>query len=61
MPILYLILLLAILGVVMYLINKHIPMDEPYKKLLNWVVIIAVVIWLLREFGVFGYLRDVSV
>jgi len=61
MPILYLILLLAILGVVMYLINKHIPMDEPYKKLLNWVVIIAVVIWLLREFGVFHYLRDVTV
>jgi len=61
MPILYLILLLAILGVVMYLINKYIPMDEPYKKLLNIVVIIAVVIWLLREFGVFGYLRDVSV
>jgi len=61
MPILYLILLLAILGVVMYLINKYVPMDEPYKKLLNIVVIIAVIIWLLREFGVFGYLRDVTV
>ena len=34
--------------------NAYIPMQEPFKKILNVVVVIAVVLWLLQGFGLLG-------
>jgi formate hydrogenlyase subunit 4 len=53
MPILQLIVILAAIGVIMWLVNTYIPMADPYKKILNVVVVIAVILWLLSVFGVF--------
>jgi hypothetical protein len=36
-------------------------MDSKIKTILNVVVVIAVVLWLLRAFGVLGSLSDVRV
>jgi len=52
MSLLNLVLILAAVGVGLYLINAYIPMDAKIKKILNVVVVIVVVIWLLYQFGV---------
>ncbi len=54
MPIVSLIVWLVIIGVLMWLVNTYVPMQEPYKKILNIIVIVAVVLWLLSVFGVFS-------
>ena len=53
------IIVLAVVGVLLWLINTYVPMDANIKKILNVVAIIAVILWLLNVFGVFGYLRSV--
>jgi len=52
MSLLNLVLILAGMGVVLWLINAYVPMDAKIKKILNIVVVVAVVLWLLYQFGV---------
>lgn len=61
MPILSLLLALVAVGVVLWAINKFIPMDSKIKMILNIVVIIFLVIWLLQVFGLFDALSGVRV
>lgn len=56
MPILTIVLVLIAAGVVLWLVNKYIPMQSTVKSLLNAVVVIVLVIWLLKVFGVWGSL-----
>ncbi|GAG83690.1 unnamed protein product [marine sediment metagenome] len=49
--ILYLLLVIIVVGVVMWIINRLIPMAAPFKMLLNLVVVALVVIWILQLFG----------
>ncbi|HEX5034305.1 MAG TPA: Thivi_2564 family membrane protein [bacterium] len=56
MPILYIVLVLIVVGVLLWLVNNYIPMAGSIKTILNVVVVIAVVIWLLKVFGVWGSL-----
>ena len=49
-----LIVTLIIIGVLLWLANTYIPMDQKIKTILNVVVIICVIIWLLNVFGVLG-------
>ena len=44
---------LIIVGVALWLVNSFIPMDAKIKQILNVVVVIVVVLWLLRVFGLF--------
>lgn len=44
--------LLVVVGVALYLVNKHVPMAPPVKTILNVVVVLALVLWLLNGFGV---------
>jgi multisubunit Na+/H+ antiporter MnhB subunit len=50
MPLINLIVVLVVVGLLMWLVNSYIPMQEPFKRILNVVVIIAVVLWLLGIF-----------
>lgn len=52
MPLLQVLIILVIAGVVLWLINNYIPMDNKIKKVLNVVAVIIVVLWLLSVFGV---------
>ncbi len=45
---------LIIVGVLLWLVNSYLPMDGKIKQILNVVVVIAVILWLLRVFGVWG-------
>jgi hypothetical protein len=61
MPIIHLIIVLVAVGVILWLVNNYIPMDGKIKRILNIVVIIAVIIWLLSVFGVIGSLSGIRV
>ena len=61
MPILTIILVLIVAGVIMYLINRYIPMDSTIKSILNIVVVILIIIWLLKQFGIWGELSSIKV
>ena len=55
------VIVLVVVGVVLWLINRYIPMQATIKKILNVVVIIAVVLWLLSAFGVIGNLSAIRI
>ncbi len=61
MPILTIIIVLIVVGVLLYLVNNYIPMEGRIKSILNVVVIICVIIWLLKVFGLFSSLGNVRV
>ena len=54
MPLIHLIIILVVVGVLLWLVNSYIPMDWRIKRILNVVVVIALIIWLLSVFGVIG-------
>lgn len=54
MPLLNLVVMLIIVGVGLYLINRFIPMASSIKTILNVVVVVVVCIWLLQVTGLWG-------
>ena len=50
-PLISVIIALVVVGVILYLINNYLPMDGKIKSILNVVVVIAVIFWLVRTFG----------
>lgn len=52
MTLIHLIIVLAVVGLLLWLVNQYIPMEARIKSILNVVVIIAVILWLLSVFGV---------
>ena len=61
MDLVQLVVVLIVVGVLLWLVNKYIPMDGKIKRILNIVVVIAVILWLLNVFGVFSSLRGIHV
>ncbi len=61
MPVLQLIITLIVAGVLLWLVNKYIPMDSKIKTILNVVVVIIVILWLLRVFGIFDSMADMRI
>jgi len=57
MPLLQILVVLAVVGVLLWLVNRFIPMQGTIKSILNAVVVIAVVLWLLN---IFGFLHSLS-
>lgn len=51
MDLIQLVVILIVIGVLLWLVNTYIPMDEKIKMIINVVVVIAVVLWLLTLFG----------
>jgi hypothetical protein len=61
MPLLQLVMVLIVVGVLLWLVNRFIPMQGTIKSILNGVVVIAVVLWLLNIFGLFHSLSHVRI
>ena len=61
MPLLTIIIVLLVVGVLLWLANTYLPMDRKIKSILNAVVVIVVVIWLLKVFGLLDSLKSISV
>ena len=54
MPLLNIVMMLIVVGVGLYLINRYIPMASSIKSILNVVVVVAVCVWLLQAVGLWG-------
>ena len=61
MPLIHIVIVLIAIGVVLWLINKYIPMAGSIASILNAVVVIAVVIWVLKAFGLWSYVTNFHV
>jgi hypothetical protein len=61
MPLLQLVMVLIVVGVLLWLVNRFIPMQGTIKSILNAVVVIAVVLWLLNIFGLFHSLSRIHI
>ena len=49
------VLVLIIVGVLLWLVNRYLPMASAIKSILNFVVVVAVILWLLKVFGIWDY------
>jgi hypothetical protein len=61
MPLIQVAIVLIVVGVLLWLVNRFIPMQGTIKSILNAVVVICVVLWLLNVFGVLSYLPHIRV
>ena len=61
MPLVTVVLALVVVGVLLWLINRFIPMQSQIKGILNAVVVIVVVIWLLKVFNLLSYITQFRV
>ena len=61
MPLLTVVITLAVVGLLLWLVNRFIPMQGTIKGILNAVVIICVVLWLLNVFGLFHSLSGIHI
>jgi cytochrome c oxidase assembly factor CtaG len=61
MPLIQVVVVLIVIGVLLWLVNRFIPMDRKINSILNAIVIIAVVLWLLSIFGLFNSLSTIHI
>lgn len=61
MSILTIILVIVVVGVLLWLINRYIPMQGTVKSILNALVVILLIVWLLDAFGLIDVLRETNV
>ena len=61
MPLLQIVMVLIVVGVLLWLVNRFIPMAGSIKSILKAVVVICVVLWLLNIFGLFHSLSRIHV
>ena len=54
MPLINLVVVLVIVGVALYLVNRYIPMASSIKTILNVLVVVVVCVWLLQAVGLWG-------
>ncbi len=57
MDLITVVITLIVVGILLWAINRYIPMDSKIKQILNIVVVIVVILWLLQGFGVIGSLH----
>ena len=61
MPLIQIFIALIVVGVLLWLVNRFIPMASGIKSILNALVVICVVLWLLNVFGLFHSLSRIHV
>ncbi|WP_254064111.1 Thivi_2564 family membrane protein [Microcystis aeruginosa] len=52
---------IIVVGVLLWLVNNYIPMDSKIKQILNIVVVIALVLWILKVFGLLSFLKGIRI
>ena len=61
MPIIQVLEVLIVVGVLLWLVNRFVPMAASIKSILNAVVVIGVVLWLLNVFGLFQSISKIHI
>jgi hypothetical protein len=60
-PLLQLVGILIVVGFLLWLVNRFVPMQHTIKGILNAVVVIVVAVWLLKAFGLWQQLSHYRV
>jgi len=58
MPLINIVVALIVVGLALWLINRFIPMASSIKAILNVVVVVAVGVWVLQAFGLWGQITS---
>jgi hypothetical protein len=53
MPLINVVFVLIAVGVLLWLVNRFIPMQGAIKSILNGVVVVVVALWVCNLFGIF--------
>jgi hypothetical protein len=61
MPLINVVITLMVVGILLWLVNRYIPMQGTIKGILNAVVVIVVVIWIVNVFGLLHYVTQFRV
>jgi hypothetical protein len=61
MPLINVVITLIVVGILLWLINRYVPMQGTIKGILNAVVVIVVVLWIVNVFGLFHYVSQFKV
>jgi len=61
MPVLTIVIVLIVAGVLLWLVNTYIPMQRTIKNILNAVIVIIIIIWLLKVFGLLNGLQNLRI
>jgi hypothetical protein len=61
MSLLTVIFVIVVAGVLLWVLNRFIPMDSKIRGILNAVVVLLLVFWLLDVFGIVDSLRRIRV
>lgn len=61
MSIVTIFIVLILVGVLLWLVNTYVPMDAKVKNILNIVVVIVLVIWLFKVFGLWALLSGARI
>jgi len=61
MPLMQILITVAVVGVLMWLVNRFIPMQSTIKGILNAIVTIIMIVWLLNVFGFMHSLTNIKV
>ena len=59
MPLIQVVITLIVIGVLLGLVNRFIPMQSNIKSILNGIVVIAVVLWIVNLFGLFSSISKI--
>jgi hypothetical protein len=54
MSLITLIAVLVVVGLVLYLINNFVPLQPPFKTVINVLVVLVLCLWILQAFGILG-------
>lgn len=52
---------LIVIGVLLWLMETYLPLDQTIKRIIQGLVIIVTVIWLLQSFGLLGSIGAVRI
>ena len=61
MPLIQVFVVLIVVGVLLWLANRFLPMAGSIKSILNAVVVVLVVLWLLNVFGLFQSMSNMHI
>lgn len=59
MSLLTILITLLVAGIILWLINTFIPMDEKIKKIINVIAIVVIILWLIKAFGLLKYISNI--
>jgi hypothetical protein len=61
MPLTTVIVTIVAVGLLLWLVNRFIPMQSQIKSILNGVVVVVLVLWIANLYGLFAHLSQFRV